>query len=274
MSADAEQVRSLIERWAAAVRAGDLDAVVADHAEDIVMFDVPPPHEGVRGLEAYRATWPPFFAWLRAGAAFDLVALDVSAGPDVAFAHALLRCGTPAELAAQPDLRLRLTVGLRKEGARWLVVHEHHSFPVGADAAAQRELRAVHDDWFAGTARKDLDALMAHVDDDVVSYEHDPPLQHLGLAAVRAACARGLDAAPGAVGWDVPDLRTLVSGELAVAWGLNHMTAQLPGGVLAESWSRGTRVFRRRAGRWSMVHQHVSFPYDPATGAARTDLRP
>jgi ketosteroid isomerase-like protein len=27
-----------------------------------------------------------------------------------------------------------------------------------------------------------------------------------------------------------------------------------------ESWSRGTRVFRRREGRWLMTHQHVSFP--------------
>jgi ketosteroid isomerase-like protein len=53
---DATQVRSLIERWAKAVHAGDLDGVLADHADDIVMFDVPPPEDGVRGIEAYRAT--------------------------------------------------------------------------------------------------------------------------------------------------------------------------------------------------------------------------
>ena len=39
---DTTQVRALIERWAEAVHAGDLDAVLADHADDIVMFDVPP----------------------------------------------------------------------------------------------------------------------------------------------------------------------------------------------------------------------------------------
>ena len=27
------------------------------------MFDVPPPEDGVRGQEAYRDTWPPFFEW-------------------------------------------------------------------------------------------------------------------------------------------------------------------------------------------------------------------
>ena len=60
---------------------------------------------------------------------FEIVSLDVTAGADVAFAYALLRCGTPEELAQQPDQRLRLTLGLRKEGGRWTVAHEHHSFP-------------------------------------------------------------------------------------------------------------------------------------------------
>lgn len=92
------------------------------------MFDVPPPHEGVRGIDAYRATWPPSFAWQASGASFDVVELDVTAGEDVAFAWALLRCGTRDQLAEQPDARLRLTLGLRKRDGRRLVTHEHHSF--------------------------------------------------------------------------------------------------------------------------------------------------
>jgi hypothetical protein len=43
--------------------------------------------------------------------AFD----DVIAGADVAFAYALLRCGTEGQLDKDPDNRLRLTIGLRKE---------------------------------------------------------------------------------------------------------------------------------------------------------------
>ena len=125
---DATQVRTLIERWATAVHAGDLDGVLADHAADIVMFDVPPPEDGVRGIEAYHATWPPFFHWQRQGASFEIVSLDVTAGDEVAFAHALLRCGTPEELRQDPARRLRLTIGLRKQGGRWAVTHEHHSF--------------------------------------------------------------------------------------------------------------------------------------------------
>jgi uncharacterized protein (TIGR02246 family) len=127
---DAEsRIRAQIERWAEAVHAGDLDTVLADRADDIVMFDVPPPDDGVRGIDAYRESWPPFFEWQK-GAVFEIVELDVTAGDDVAFAHALLRCATPADVERDPDRRLRLTLGLRRDGGRWLVTHEHHSFPL------------------------------------------------------------------------------------------------------------------------------------------------
>jgi uncharacterized protein (TIGR02246 family) len=126
---DETEIRALVERWTAAVHAGDLDTVLADHTDDIVMYDVPPPYEGVRGIAAYRDTWPPFFEWQASGALFELTSLDVVAGDTVAFAYALLRCGKPEELAAKPAFRLRLTLGLRKEGGRWRVAHEHHSFP-------------------------------------------------------------------------------------------------------------------------------------------------
>ena len=130
MTDDTQDIRTLIERWADAVHRGDLDGVLTDHAQDIVMFDVPPPDDGVRGIDAYRDTWPPFMRWQAQGASFEIVSLDVTAGDDVAYAHALLRCGTPQELEERPERRLRLTLGLRKEQERWVVAHEHHSFPL------------------------------------------------------------------------------------------------------------------------------------------------
>jgi len=123
-----QEIRTLIERWAAAVHAGELEVVLEDHADDIVMFDVPPPYEGVRGLNAYRDTWPSFFEWQASGAVFELETLEVTAGEEVAFAFALLRCGPGKEFPTNPS-RLRLTLGLRKQSGRWVVTHEHHSFP-------------------------------------------------------------------------------------------------------------------------------------------------
>ena len=126
---DESEIRALIERWLKAINAHDLDGVLEDHTDDVVMYDVPPPYEGVRGIDAYRETWPPFFDWLRSGAIFELQELDVTAGDDVAFAHGLLRCGKPEDFARQPAIRLRITIGLRKDDGRWVITHEHHSFP-------------------------------------------------------------------------------------------------------------------------------------------------
>jgi uncharacterized protein (TIGR02246 family) len=130
MTDNRSEIRDLVHRWVTAICARDLDAVVADHTDDIVMFDVPPPDNGIRGIDAYRECWPPFFEYVRRGAFFDLLELDVTAGDTVAYAHALLRCGTPVELTAKPAQRLRLSLGLRKLDGRWQVAHEHHSFPL------------------------------------------------------------------------------------------------------------------------------------------------
>ena len=93
------------------------------------MFDEPPP-VAVRGLAAYRRTWLPFFTWQRRErGAFEIVKLSITAGDTVAFATALLRCGSRAELAGDDRPRLRLTMGLRKAAGAWRIAHEHHSFP-------------------------------------------------------------------------------------------------------------------------------------------------
>jgi ketosteroid isomerase-like protein len=128
MSTEAD-IRTLITRWVDAIEGTDLDAVVANHSDDIVMFDVPPPYNGIRGMNAYRESWPPFFDFIRSGATFELLELNVDAGENVAFAYGLLRCAGEKELAKNPDNRLRLTMGLRKVDGQWLIAHEHHSFP-------------------------------------------------------------------------------------------------------------------------------------------------
>src|SRR5262245_57165062 len=125
-------IHQLIEAWASSVRAKDIDGVLAHHTDDVLMFDVPPP-VAVRGISAYRETWPAFFRALTEGmAAFDITELLVTADERVAFATALLRCGLREELAKDDTPRLRLTVGLRKVDGFWKIAHEHHSFPAAS----------------------------------------------------------------------------------------------------------------------------------------------
>ena len=121
------EIRALIESWAEAVRRKDMDGILAHHAADFVMFDVPPPFV-LRGLDAYRDSWPQFFAASPTPPAFDIRELTIEAGDTVAFAVALMRCGVVGGDATN-TLDFRLTIGLRKTAGRWAIVHEHHSVP-------------------------------------------------------------------------------------------------------------------------------------------------
>lgn len=139
---------------------------------------------------------------------------------------------------------------------------------------AAREVVELHERWFAAAAAKDLEASMQPISAEIVSFEHSAPLQFTDLEAIPAECQRGFDLASDEFSWTVPDLRVHVRDDLAVAWGLNRMASRLPDGTEQVTWSRGTRVFLRNDEGWLMVHQHVSFPLDPETGAAATDLTP
>jgi uncharacterized protein (TIGR02246 family) len=124
------EIHELIERWAEAVRAADVNGVVANHTDDMVMFVVPPPSP-LLGIGAYRDSWLPFFKWQREhDGVFEIISMDVTAGTDVAFVRALLRCGSRQASASDFDSCLRLTVGLRKQDGRWRIAHEHHSYPL------------------------------------------------------------------------------------------------------------------------------------------------
>jgi ketosteroid isomerase-like protein len=121
-------VRATIEAWAAAVRRRDVAGILRNHASDIVMFDVPPPFQS-KGIEAYRETWNSFFSWTSDPIPFDIVDMTVTAGGDVAFAFAAMQCAGPGAEGVHEGLDFPLTVGLRKIGGQWTIIHEHHSVP-------------------------------------------------------------------------------------------------------------------------------------------------
>jgi len=115
------KIRALVEKWAGAVRAKDMDGALANHTDDIVMFDVPMPLQS-KGMEEYKKTWELFFDQSPGGpGSFDVTELRIVASESVAYCHALVRI---------VDAKVRVTIGLRNEEGQWLIAHEHHSYPV------------------------------------------------------------------------------------------------------------------------------------------------
>jgi uncharacterized protein (TIGR02246 family) len=115
------QIRALVEKWASAVRAKDMDGVLVNHTDDIVMFDVPMPLQS-KGMKEYKKTWDLFFDHSPGGpGSFDVTELRIVASASVAYCHGLVKIF---------DSKVRVTIGLRKEKRQWLIAHEHHSYPI------------------------------------------------------------------------------------------------------------------------------------------------
>jgi uncharacterized protein (TIGR02246 family) len=125
---DEAAIRKLVKDWARAVRAKDLKGILANHSPEILMFDVPPPLVS-RGIDAYRKTWKLFFSWSDDPVVFDFDEMNVTSGNDVAYVTALMRCAGTETNGEGIKLGFRLTMGLRKIGGQWTVMHEHHSIP-------------------------------------------------------------------------------------------------------------------------------------------------
>jgi uncharacterized protein (TIGR02246 family) len=125
---DETAIYHLVENWARAVRSKNLNGILARHSPDMLMFDVPSPLQS-KGLEAYKQTWDVFFSWWQDSGVFDIREMNITAGVDVAFVAALMRCAGTETNGDKTELDFRLTVGLRKIDSEWVVMHEHHSIP-------------------------------------------------------------------------------------------------------------------------------------------------
>ena len=103
-----------------------MEGVLANHAADIVMFDVPMPLQS-KGLKEYRKTWELFFDHSPGGpGSFNVTELRIIADRSVAYCHAIVKIF---------DSKVRVTIGLRKKRRKWLIAHEHHSYPIKLNSA-------------------------------------------------------------------------------------------------------------------------------------------
>ena len=127
-SADEAAVHAVLESMAGAVRAGNVDAMLAQCAEDIVTFDLVAPikHEGA---EAIRPHWLQALAAFEPPIDYDFQQLHIEVDGDVAFARCLNRFGGTRHDGAQVVNWMRSTFALRRIQGRWKVVHEHVSVP-------------------------------------------------------------------------------------------------------------------------------------------------
>lgn len=125
-----------------------------------------------------------------------------------------------------------------------------------------------------GLRAKDLDALRRVYAEDVVSFDVEPPLQHVGIDAKLANWAKVFTLFD-KVDYELRDLALTVSGDLAVGHGFGRVSGTLRDGTSVDGmWVRATFVLRKGENGWVIVHDQASVPFDIATGKGVTDLEP
>lgn len=129
-------------------------------------------------------------------------------------------------------------------------------------SSAKTEIRALLGGFARAIYDKDATTAMAPLAADAVNFDLAPPLQ-IGPEALHDPA--GLEA--WFATWNGPivseshDLRICVGGDIAHAYGLQHMTGTKTDGEAVDLWFRTTACFRREADGWAITHMHNSVPF-------------
>ncbi|MER6125731.1 SgcJ/EcaC family oxidoreductase [Streptomyces sp. NPDC001795] len=135
---DAEAaIRRLDAELTAAARERDVERMMACYAPDVETFHPVGGEEQV-GIGAVRKAVEGVFAAVSGPVSREVLKFRVHVDESVAFAHALIRMRGTLTNGEPLDDVMRVTIGYRFAGLRWLITHMHVS-PVPVDAGTTKE---------------------------------------------------------------------------------------------------------------------------------------
>jgi uncharacterized protein (TIGR02246 family) len=140
--------------------------------------------------------------------------------------------------------------------------------------SSKDQIRALLDERVRAIRDRDAQALTSVCAPDVVSFDALPPLQRLGVEAVRARAEEWLGWYDGPVGYDIRDLRITAGDDTAFASYLYRVTGTMTNGSTVDMWVRSTVCLRKSGNDWLIAHEHTSVPFDAESGLAILDLTP
>jgi ketosteroid isomerase-like protein len=140
-------------------------------------------------------------------------------------------------------------------------------------AVDEKDIRQRVENLIEAVRSKDLDTVKTIFAPDLVSFDIEPPLQHLGAEAKWKNWLAVFEAFQ-QLDYETRDLTISVSGDLAVVHAVNRISGTMNNGNTIGYWLRWTACFRRIDGDWLIAHDHVSVPTDFTTGQAKLDLKP
>lgn len=141
-----------------------------------------------------------------------------------------------------------------------------------AEDANEAEVRALFDSYFDAIRAAYLDRITGHYAPDIVAYDAVMELEFTGREAYRAHWKACLEMCQDAF-FEPREPRIVAGGDVALAHCLLHCGGTGPDGQTGSSWMRVTIAARKHGGRWQIVHEHYSMPFDPMSQKV-LDLKP
>ena len=123
------EMTALLDRQSAAMSTKDIDRLMALYSPDVVYFDTVPPLRYV-GSAALRGRFQEWFGGWQGKFQVDIRDLQVVASGDLAVAHRFSRARGTLTNGQEAGSWVRATSCCRRSNHRWLIVHEHVSWPV------------------------------------------------------------------------------------------------------------------------------------------------
>ncbi|WP_037680518.1 nuclear transport factor 2 family protein [Streptomyces griseus] len=125
-----------------------------------------------------------------------------------------------------------------------------------------------------GLQSKDLDGLGRLYATDIVSFDVQPPLQHVGIEAKLKNWAPVFTSFE-TVTYEVRDLTLTVGDDVAFGHAFARLGGTLKDGTAVSGmWVRVTYCLRKIDGTWLIAHDQVSVPLDILSGTGVVDLEP
>ncbi|MCU1643547.1 MAG: hypothetical protein JWN03_3822 [Nocardia sp.] len=155
-----------------------------------------------------------------------------------------------------------------------MTVSDNFQSPADHIASDSVEIRRQIDRVIEGLRTKDLEVLRQLYTTDVVSFDVEPPLQHVGIAAKLENWAKVFLFFE-TVTYEVRDLTLTLGNDVAFGYALARLSGTSKNGTPATGmWVRVTYGLHKLDGTWLIAHDQVSVPLDIATGNAVVDLQP
>lgn len=176
------------------------------------------------------------------------------------------RCPNP--MSEESDIEIRPCFGIEdfaeSDPSGELMESERELYATMENMSAdEAEIRHMMHEWSRALESKDVDGLVKDYAPDAVLYDAIPPYKTVGTDNIRQVWVKCLPYFPEQFKSEHRDIQIHVAGDTAFALCLHHFVPTPADHPCGQTWMRVTIGYRVFGGKWKVVHEHVSIPFNP-----------